>query len=166
MFFSDDRSECDCENDCGTEESEKDSCSDATVHSPSDSFSSDDQDESEYECENSECNMNYNSDMHTILYSNVDTFLNKKHELLHLLDVVKPDIIGLTEVKPKTKNNYTATEYAIKGYDLFLNENPKRGVALYLDQKLNAEVYILNLISMVLKKVFGVLLRVEMVRGY
>ena len=37
------------------------------------------------------------------LYSNVDSLLNKKSELLVLIDELKPDIIGITEFKAKNQ---------------------------------------------------------------
>jgi hypothetical protein len=37
----------------------------------------------------------------TFLYSNVDSFSNKKAELELLVDLHKPNVIGLTEIKPK-----------------------------------------------------------------
>jgi len=35
------------------------------------------------------------------LYTNLDTFHNKKNELMSRISVSDPDIIGLTEIKPK-----------------------------------------------------------------
>ena len=35
------------------------------------------------------------------MYTNVDTFLNKRTELLFRIQQCNPDILGLTEIKPK-----------------------------------------------------------------
>ena len=54
-----------------------------------------------------------------VLYSNVDSFLNKKDEFL--IRITK-DIIGLTEIRAKNER-YAAkdVEYEIPHYDMFLN---------------------------------------------
>ena len=46
-------------------------------------------------------------------------------------------IIGLTEKKAKIKQKKNLSEYSIPGCDLFVNEKPKRGVAMYTSKKLN-----------------------------
>jgi hypothetical protein len=68
----------------------------------------------------------------------VDGFLNKKDEFNTRVEDYKPKIIALTEIKPKNALNFIESEYNIAGYDMFLNKNHKRGVALYVDSKLNA----------------------------
>ena len=78
------------------------------------------------------------------LYSNVDSLLNKKSELLVLIDELKPDIIGITEFKAKNQFYIPLdSEYEVPNYDLFMNKDPKRGVALYFHKKLNAKEYYL-----------------------
>ena len=72
------------------------------------------------------------------MYSNVDSLLNKKDELLTTIDDVKPSIIGLTEIKPKGEADFTESQYCISNYDMFISKNPQRGAALYTERKLNA----------------------------
>ena len=75
-----------------------------------------------------------------VIYSNCDFgLLNKKDELKYLIDKDKPFIIALTEVIQKNDSNVPLTEYHISdNYDMFLNKNPKRGTALYVDKILGA----------------------------
>ena len=61
----------------------------------------------------------------------MDGMLNKKDELLTRIEFHKPHIIGLTEIRPKNcLHPPIDTEYEIKGCDMFLNGNPKRGALL------------------------------------
>jgi len=66
---------------------------------------------------------------------------NKKDELLKLVDEKCPSIIALTETVPKKRDEVSLPEYAIPGYDLFLNNNQRRGVAIYVKNHLNAQEY-------------------------
>ncbi len=75
----------------------------------------------------------------TIVYSNVDSLGNKKHELLNLVNELKPDIIALTEVNAKNQQQVNLPDYTIAGYDLFMNSDSKRGVLLLAEKSLNAE---------------------------
>jgi len=74
-----------------------------------------------------------------VLYSNVDGFLNKKDEFFARIQDIEPNIIALTEIKPKNLHTFNETEFHIPNYDMFLNRNHKRGVALYTDKSLNAQ---------------------------
>ena len=51
-----------------------------------------------------------------ILYTNADSFLNKRQELSSLIDTMskKPDVIIITEVKSKFKSAITESELGIK----------------------------------------------------
>ena len=40
-------------------------------------------------------------------------------------------------MKAKNQTEVNLSEYSIPGYDLFVNEQPKRGVAMYTSKKLN-----------------------------
>jgi hypothetical protein len=40
----------------------------------------------------------------TVLYTNTDSMPNKKEELINLVSVLKPKIIGLTEILPKNQS--------------------------------------------------------------
>ena len=53
-----------------------------------------------------------------ILYTNADSLMNKRHELLVRLDDLnfKPHVIAITEVKNKKKNNINVAEFNMKGY--------------------------------------------------
>ena len=78
----------------------------------------------------------------------MDSFLNKKDEFLTRIQESKPSIIGLTEINSKKTNkkkktsknnqNLNEVEYHIPNYDMFLNNNISRGVALYTEKSLNA----------------------------
>ena len=58
------------------------------------------------------------------MYSNVDSYLNKKDELLTRIDELKPSIIALSEILPKNANkNFAENEYIIHHYDVFLTKN-------------------------------------------
>ena len=56
-----------------------------------------------------------------------------------LVDERKPHIIALTEVLPKRKADVTEAELSIPGYNIFINENPKRGVAIHTSAVLRLE---------------------------
>ena len=61
--------------------------------------------------------------------------------MLIKIDELKPDIIGLTEIIPKTKigQEINELEYNIKGYDSFYNsKTPYRGAVIYVHNSLNA----------------------------
>ena len=61
-----------------------------------------------------------------VVYSNVDSFLNKKDEFLIRITKEKPDSIGLTEIRAKNER-YAAkdVEYEIPHY-VFEREAQKR----------------------------------------
>lgn len=55
------------------------------------------------------------------------------------LDSIKPQIIGLTEIKAKNQiYEVSDTEFEINNFDMFMNNKPKRGIIMYFDKKLNA----------------------------
>ena len=66
------------------------------------------------------------------MYTNIDGLPNKKAELLQKIDELNPDIISITETKPKNLATFHMAEYSIPGYDIFHNDRHKRGVALYV----------------------------------
>ena len=59
-------------------------------------------------------------------------FTSLTPELLILIEEKKADIIALTEIKAKNQKEIVLQEYSIPGFDLFLNGDPKLGVALYI----------------------------------
>ena len=73
-----------------------------------------------------------------VLYSNVDSIHNKKEEILTRVEKLKPKIIAFTETQPKTGNNKDIKPFDIPNYEKFCNDNPKRGVVIYIDNLLNA----------------------------
>ena len=76
----------------------------------------------------------------TVVYSNVDSFMNKIEEFKTRISEMKPSIIGLTELKAKHQiYDPGKAEYEIPNYDLFLNRDPDRGVALYVHKELDPQ---------------------------
>ena len=74
-----------------------------------------------------------------VMYANLDFGMKtKKDELLQRVSEQKPDIIALNEIIMKTDKDYCEAELTIPNYDMFINKNPARGVALYFDSNLNA----------------------------
>ena len=54
-----------------------------------------------------------------------------------LISRKNPDIIQITEVLPKQKIKIDPKlEFDIPGYELFINENPSRGIIMYIKQSL------------------------------
>ena len=72
------------------------------------------------------------------MYTNIDTFTNKKYEYEARVNTLKPDIIGVTEINPK--NAYwpiTQQDLSIEGYNLYVNLGG-RGSALYIKSTLGS----------------------------
>ena len=78
-----------------------------------------------------------------VYYTNADSLLNKIGELEVLIGIVKPDIIVVTELFPKTLNptNIDKNEYKIKGFACFTGqiEEHYRGVAIYIKEDIKAD---------------------------
>ena len=72
------------------------------------------------------------------LYSNVDSLLNKRHELEAIISSFNPTIIALTEIMPKNAKNVDMNEFNIDNYDKFINNVPHRGVLIYVHKRVNA----------------------------
>ena len=82
----------------------------------------------------------FTSEFCRVIYSNVDSLLNKKSEVLSSIDQTKPDIIAFTEIRAKNQLFIPLdSEYEILGYDMFLSRGVGRGIVLYFKQELNAE---------------------------
>ena len=77
--------------------------------------------------------------MCNVLYSNVDGLLNKRSELLSRINYFKSTIIALSEIKPKNISSFSEAEFSIPNFDMFLNSNIQRGVAIYVNKALNAQ---------------------------
>jgi len=68
----------------------------------------------------------------TCMHTNIDSITNKMDELNAIITEQNPDIIGITEVKPKYTNcQLSAQESNTDGYTAFVNLSG-RGVALYV----------------------------------
>ena len=72
------------------------------------------------------------------MYTNADCLTNKRAELQALIDIHKPAIIGVVEVKPKRcKFRVQRCEVKIPGFELFENlEKPGRGICLHVREEL------------------------------
>ena len=74
-----------------------------------------------------------------IIYSNIDTYLNKREELQALIGEINPDIICLTEILSKLKGiDFNPCEYDIPGYQAFYGPHRKRGTAIYVKMQLKS----------------------------
>ena len=72
------------------------------------------------------------------MYINADSLMNKRTELDALIEIHRPDVIGIVEVKPKNyRYEIQECEIAIDGYDIFHNlEKEGRGICLHVKQEL------------------------------
>lgn len=79
------------------------------------------------------------------LYTNVDTFSNKKDEFYLRVFAEQPDVIGLSEICQKRKGwKITAQELELPGYNVYFNPNG-RGVALFVKDHLSScEILVLT----------------------
>jgi hypothetical protein len=66
------------------------------------------------------------------MYTNIDSLINKKDELVCRVHELDPDIIGVTEILPKsTRQEILEQDLYIDGYQLFCNNTGRgRGIAL------------------------------------
>ena len=56
------------------------------------------------------------------MYTNADQYLNKRNEMKALIALNQPDVIGITEIKPKVpRYKVEESEIAIEGYKVFHN---------------------------------------------
>lgn len=77
-------------------------------------------------------------------YTNVDSLLNKRAELLTVIHKDKPDVICLTEILPKTfKHELNLSEIKFEGFTCFSNiqsvAQGARGVVIYVRNEMNAQ---------------------------
>lgn len=64
------------------------------------------------------------------MYTNLDGYNNKRIELQARIETIMPDIIGLTEINPKSASwNLTQQDLKINGYSMYANLEG-RGTAL------------------------------------
>ena len=90
-----------------------------------------------------------NLDKLRVYYTNADCLLNKIGELQVMIDIVKPDVIVVTELFPKSINpvNIDKNEYKINGFTCYtgvIKEN-SRGVVIYVREDIKSDYcYTLN----------------------
>ena len=72
------------------------------------------------------------------IHANVDSLLNKRAELQAQITLHNPDIIGISEVKPKNmRYAVQECEVSLDGFELFHNlEDTGRGICLYVREHL------------------------------
>ena len=83
---------------------------------------------------NNDCDSSTKDSNTLLCYINADNgLLNKREELINIVNTNKPDILHINETLPKSSHNIdTNIEYQLDGYNCFLNENPSRGIAMYI----------------------------------
>ena len=79
-----------------------------------------------------------------VLYSNVDSLLNKRNEMSATIDINKPDIICLVEILPKNRIlPVLPCEFQLKDYNCFTNINSSschRDVLIYVKETFNSTI--------------------------
>ena len=81
-----------------------------------------------------------------VIYTNNDTFLNKREELETLINQQNPEVICLVEILPKSGNYvFNECEFSINGYHSYFSANKKRGVAVYTKSSLNTGLATIDL---------------------
>ena len=77
-----------------------------------------------------------------VIYTNIDTFLNKREEFTNLVEQKKPDVICMVEILPKSSTySFNQSEYSIHGYCCYFPDNMKRGVVIYVNIALISSSY-------------------------
>ena len=61
----------------------------------------------------------------SIYYANLDTFCNKKEEIIDIINNESPDILAFTELLNKKCPSITKAELKLKGYDEFYKDEDK-----------------------------------------
>ena len=79
-----------------------------------------------------------------IFYTNADSLHNKLYELDHLLNnsAPMPDIIIVTEAKPKRSCHMNVSEYSLPHYRMFTNnfDDDNRGIIIYVNPELRCDI--------------------------
>ena len=63
----------------------------------------------------------------SVMYTNIDTFLNKREELHYKIIQDNPDIICITEILAKTTKQYNPCEYQIPNNTSFCGHHKNGG---------------------------------------
>jgi len=80
------------------------------------------------------------------MYTKADGLFNKRYGLSDLVNssVHKPDVIAVTEIKPKNRTQkLLASEFHLDGYNVFcqgLEENSRRGLLVYIASRIDSSV--------------------------
>ena len=78
------------------------------------------------------------------MYTNADQLTTLKHgEIKHHVELHKPLIIAVCEVKPKNKDDIKALEYNIPGYTMYhvnIENETGRGVAVFAKTELEPSI--------------------------
>jgi exonuclease III len=93
--------------------------------------------------------INRSTDRLKCFYTNIDSILNKRDELLSVIHRVQPDVICVNEILPKNfRFGIQVSEIKIDGFNCFTNlesESPgKRGIAMYVREQYKAQQVELN----------------------
>lgn len=77
------------------------------------------------------------------MYTNADSILNKREELMTLVDLHDSDIIVITETLPKNREHMDIQilELGINGFNLYTNDtdfHTRRGVVIYIRMQMNS----------------------------
>ena len=89
-------------------------------------------------------NKNFIQSNLNIIYTNADSFVNKREELIVFLQslTVKPAAIIITEVNPKAScEGLQESEFSLTGYKIYsvnVGTSGKRGIIVYIDALLNS----------------------------
>ena len=74
-----------------------------------------------------------------ILYTNIDSYLNKREEFESTIDILDPDIICMVEILPKVRVAFNQCD--IRGYRSFFSNTEKRGAAIMVKSQLISNSY-------------------------
>ena len=77
-----------------------------------------------------------------VLYTNIDSYLNKREELIALVQKLELDLICMVEIDPKfSKFVFHQSEYDMEGYHSYYSNSKKRGVVIMVRKHLVSSSY-------------------------
>ena len=77
-----------------------------------------------------------------VLYTNIDSYLNKREELIALVQKLELDLICMVEILPKfSKFVFHQSEYDMEGYHSYYSNSKKRGVVIMVRKHLVSSSY-------------------------
>ena len=72
------------------------------------------------------------------MYTNIDSITNKKSELSETIYLYRPDVIGITEIKPKnSRYELTEQDLQLEGYVMYINLKG-RGSVIYVNNNVKS----------------------------